>query len=135
MKNEDLEKFEELYSMLQKRAEKIALLKNEYSVYKIHDIDDVKFDYGYGEWEVTLTKRSTCHCCDDESTYFDVTKEEMLSDLDVLKQKYKDDYNKKIEETERLKKEQEEKERLKNIAREFEYYKKLKEKYEDSNKI
>ena len=131
MKTEDVEKFEELYSILQQKVEKIALLKNEYSGYKIHDIDDVKFDYGYGVWEVTLTKRSTCHCCDDESTYFDVTKDEILSDIDILKQRYKDEYEKKIEENKRLIKEQEEKERLKNIAREFEYYKKLKEKYEN----
>lgn len=124
---EQLEQFKKLNEMFKNRAEQIAILKNKYTY-------NFKYDYinnmGYidDEWEIEFVKRQRC----EDNTYkCYITEKEMLTDLSELEIEYKDKYDKKIAEQERLKKELEEKRKKEKEKAELELFNKLKEKYEN----
>ncbi len=128
---EKLEKFKELSLLFKDKAEKIALLKNKYS-----EFSPISYDYiqnrGYdeGEWEVVFIERSRCGS-DEEYTRY-ISEEEILTDLEVLEEKFKLEYDKKMLVKEKLKKDKEDKEKLQKENNEKMLYVKLKEKYEKS---
>ena len=54
MKKENLEKFKELYKVIEEKATDIALLKNKYAERPFKYWDETKFDCDCGEFGVKL---------------------------------------------------------------------------------
>jgi len=122
MKKEDLEKFKELYKVIEDKAIEIAILKNKYPKYSLFDCD-------FGEFGVKFIERGRCGGSDDWY-YIDVTDEEMLSDLYELEAKYKAEYDLREYEKTKIEEEKKKKEILAKEKSELELFKKLKEKYD-----
>ena len=129
MKKEDLEKFKELYKVIEDKAIEIAILKNKYPKYSFKYYDEAKFDCDFGEFGVKFIERGRCGGSDDWY-YIDVTDEEMLSDLYELEAKYKAEYDLREYEKTKIEEEKKKKEILAKEKSELELFKKLKEKYD-----
>ena len=67
MKKEDLEKFKELYEVIEEKAIEISEIKNKYSERPVRYYDDDKFEYSDGEFGVKLIERGRCGSSDDDS--------------------------------------------------------------------
>ena len=129
MKKEDLEKFKELYEVIEEKAIEIAEIKNKYSVGPFKYYDKIKFDCSDGEFGVKLIEKGRCGVSDDWD-WIDITDKEMLSELDELEAKYKAEFDLREAEKAKIEEEKKEKERLTKEKSELELFKKLKEKYD-----
>lgn len=134
MKKKDLEKFKEIYEVIEEKAIKISEIKNKYSERPVRYYDDDKFEYSDGEFGVKLIERGRCGGSDDYH-WIDITEEDMLSEIDELEAKYKAEFDLREAKKAKIEEEKKEKEKLAKEKKELELFKKLKEKYEDSNKI
>lgn len=122
---QQLEDFKKLFELFEKKAEQIALLKNKYR--NNFNYDYVTIEYCDNEWYVKLVKRQRY---EDDYECFYITEDEIVSDINDLEVKYKQEKEKKDAENERLKKEKEEKERIEKEKRDFALYEQLKNKFE-----
>ena len=117
---------EKLDKIFKEKAKQIALLKFENSDYKFnYDYTYVNYNCEVKTWQVEITKKAIHDYDDDHTVYYNISEEEILSDINKLELKFKEEYQQKILEREKLKK----KEILEKEKQEFELYKKLKEKY------
>jgi hypothetical protein len=120
-----VEIFRELDDFFKDKAEKIALLKNKYSEFtpvSYDYIENPNYNSDDNEWEVVFVERSRCGCSNEENTIY-ISEEEILSDLDDIEEKLKIQYEIKMQEKEKIKKDKEDK-------IELDLYNQLKTKYE-----
>lgn len=129
MKTTDIEKYKELYEIFEEKSSEIASLKNKYSEYPAKYYDRIESGYDGSEWWVKYIENGRCGGSDDY-TYYYISEEEMLSEIEDLENMYKSEYDKREKKKEQLKKEKEAKEKLAIKKREKELYEELKEKFE-----
>ncbi len=130
MKKEDLEMYKELHETIEEKALQIAEMKNKYSKNPFkYDYSEISYDCG--EWEVSLIQRVYCSCCSDDSTWYNVTEEEMLSEFDELEEKLKGDYDLRIEKQQKEEELKKQKDKEDKEKRELDLYNQLKNKFEN----
>lgn len=129
MKKEDLEKYKELYEIFEEKSAEIASLKNKYSEYPAKYYDRIESGYDGSEWWVKYIENGRCGDSDDY-TYYGISEEEMLSEIEDLENMYKSEYDKREEKKNKIKEAKEAKENIEKEKREKELYEKLKNKYE-----
>ena len=130
MKTKDIEKYKELHEIFEEKSREISDLKNKYSEYPAKYYDRVESGYDGDEWWVKYIEDGRCGGSDDY-TYYGISEEEMLSELEDLEKKYKSEYDKREEKKNKIKEEKEEKEKIEKEKKEKELYEKLKNKYEN----